>query len=693
MAVVPRTSGRTEFTTAVRPVFRSTRGATQEAFGGGQATAGLGSLAQGLDDIAGVAQRQALVIQRRNNDREAKQLDNELTQGILQVGFGNPDDPNSLGYYDARGEDAINQLGKARERITELRQGLLDRASNRVVKQAFEAQSTVRMLREQERMDSHVSTQQSALAEAVGQARIATAVSDAATRFGDPTALSDALMVINGEVMDQADRLGLPDEVAQATLREKRTAAVAAAATAAINREQLGVARRILTENKDIMDGAVHQQLMGKLNEDSSRINGQAAADQLFAQFPGDPARAFAELRKNFSGKTEDIGIAQLAARYSEAKATQAVTQAAAAQAAYEHMILGGQSVASMPDDIKASIDPRDLNQLIGLQANLAGGGGPTETTPEGWMIWDSIMKLPPKEAARVYGTEGLVASRRYMADKEFNQLQAYVREGLNPSAPTPTTRTPTQNFGTFADRDGLIGDQNTPQRGALMAEYLARVDQFQQDNGGRDPSFQQQQELYNDAFTSVEPVARPKGLSGETMTQTLGAFFDENKLSGETRGRPVKRGRVERVITAMADDYRQANGAAPPEPVVDRWLRRIADDKLWDVDLSANDALEYQNRLPRLGMPTPSEIDMMYLKKANVETKDIDFGFFTDENGNRVLRSEFLTDLGTEYRKRNPAAPAINLAVPEDRQLLYNFLVEMARDGTVPKEIKNSVF
>lgn len=677
MPTVPRIQGRQVQPNAIQPVFRSTQAATREAFGGG-AAAPFQGVGEALERVGTLAGNQALVIQRENNEREAKQLDIDFANGILRVGYGDPNNPQDNGYYSSRGEDALNGVLGARNQITELRQQLQERATNQRVLQMFNTQADVRMLREQEALDRHVSNQNAALQQAVSEARISTAVSDAAARYNDPSAIADALAIVQGETAAQADRLGLPEEAAQAQLRQNRTAVVAGAVTAALGREQLGIARQLLDQYKSVMDGSVHQELMSKLQENSNRVVAQSFADRMFSKYPGNPTAAMREIRASLSGRAEDMAITQIASRYTEARATREFSNAASYDQAYQLMIVGDTSFNDLPQDVKLSLTAPQVTSLINAQNSLTGDAIPTVTTPGGWQAYNAVMSLTDDEAARRFGTDAMIGLRSIMGTSEFNQVRDKIMRGLDPEQDAVATLS--QSFDSFADEIGLLGDENTATRGAVRATFFQLVEQAK-DQGPVDQA--KLRELFNQAVVNTNAVPEPTGLDDATVARLTTARINELGLDSNDQ---EERGRITTMLEEELAIFRQINGRNPTTFDVQHILDRITGtrnppgpfnqiDPLFDQKVDPNDITEFRNTFQQLGMPVPTRLEIAILMRAGVSLEDLSIEQITDDAGRVTSTSPWMVRRMDDFERDNGHRP-------NSKQELYQYIIERAEQG-----------
>ncbi len=105
-------------------------------FGGlvGQAEGGLGQ-------AFGQAGQAAFQIQTQYDQAAASQAFVNLDQGLNKIGHGDPNDPNSKGYFGLQGSEAMGQYGSALDQAEQLRQQVRSQIPSRQAQQQFDQDS------------------------------------------------------------------------------------------------------------------------------------------------------------------------------------------------------------------------------------------------------------------------------------------------------------------------------------------------------------------------------------------------------------------------------------------------------------------------------------------------------------------------------------------------------------------------
>ena len=253
MPTVPKTSGRSVEVAPISGV-RQRDVSSRRSFVDGTAV-GAAALAEGLDQASKGGVTIAQKMQIENNERQAKELDVELAEGLRTLGYGNGrDDP---GFYSTRGEVTVNAAPDAKKRMEDLQRDLSARAAgNPQVQKMYAKSSRARIARETANIDRHTLKQTQVANQAASEARMGEAIEDGVA-YNDPEILARSAGIIQMEIADQTERLGWSPEVAQAEQEKALTALYRNAIYQATRQGDVATAKQLLDTYGAQMDGTI----------------------------------------------------------------------------------------------------------------------------------------------------------------------------------------------------------------------------------------------------------------------------------------------------------------------------------------------------------------------------------------------------------------------------------------------------
>lgn len=421
--------------------FRNERRATPESFGAasGRALQGLG---QDVQRTSSVLFEIARVEQEQDNQREAKELEVQLSQSIRGIGYG--DGQQDPGFYALGGSAALDARADAEERMKKEAQRIAALASNPNVRERFDAQALVRLENEFERVGRHIATQRQVANDQASDARIFEAVSNVAL---NPELFEEGIRIAQAEVLSQGLQKGWFDEngdlndIGQRKLIEAQTTIIQAAVDGAIKQGRIGFANAILRTNLDRIDGVIAIELMGSLKTQNDLIVIQEWADSLegLGLSLSDEQKL---ARDTFSGTQEREALKEVSIRNGEAEAAdEAALDDAFGKAASHIGATQGDLDGWIRDNDglwKIIQGHPDKEAALKLHASRARLGEIFRDETDG-VTFNSLLDLSPQQFAEV----PLVQHQQNLTrqeDKEINQLQRGARafvaaEGVDAAA------------------------------------------------------------------------------------------------------------------------------------------------------------------------------------------------------------------------------------------------------------------
>lgn len=273
----------------IAPAYQAGRGVSGEAFGAGvgQALTGLG---QGIGSFSEPVSRAALQISAEDNERMAKDLDNQFSAFIRDYTMG------ENGFYSKKGEDALSAAPLVEQDVERYRQELVGKASNRHVKAMFEMSSMSRASSLYDSAASYTMQERKSANIATSQTRIFGAVQDAAASYNNPKQLARSQAIIESEVSALGELNGWSDEITASKMATERTNMYSSAITAAIKQGHPEIGRQLFEQVRSSLDGVEQANLSKLLTEQNMLGKSQKAADEIVAS-TGDYAQQFEKAR------------------------------------------------------------------------------------------------------------------------------------------------------------------------------------------------------------------------------------------------------------------------------------------------------------------------------------------------------------------------------------------------------------
>ena len=249
--------------------------ADPSAFGAAQAQA-TGQLGAGLGAMANAAQVQQNFLNR------AKVTD-ALTQGqagAIAAQYGDPNNPNTPGFYSLGGKQAVDAFGGAQQQVldgySQARAGL----DNPAQQQMFDRESRLIMMRTLSTMAKHNSDQQRVYAQDTQTGAINLGVNSAIAGAANPDLFNTGLQqALNGQSHLDAMQ-GLPPEMAQANAAKVTSKAFAGAALR-LNTDDPTAALAFLQAHSDKIDPELLPQVQGVIKKSAYSVEANTHADGL----------------------------------------------------------------------------------------------------------------------------------------------------------------------------------------------------------------------------------------------------------------------------------------------------------------------------------------------------------------------------------------------------------------------------
>jgi hypothetical protein len=277
MARVPVVTGPSVAPTALPAAFQ-TSNAGLASFGGTQADSLISSGAQ-LQGAGDTLSDLALKIQNDDNDRELKGLEARWRTQLLEINYGDGESP---GFYQLRGQTAVDAEGATRERIEALRSQLLSGASNSAVRDVFNDFSLQARDSEYEvafrfTMGERIVANDDATAARVGAVLNQVAV--------DPSYAQEALGVIHNEADSMAKTHGWGEEVTDQWRTDQVDLMVNAMINGALSRRQPDQAVTTLDQYGPLMSGRVRAETAASLEQITLAAGADTFVDNLETRY------------------------------------------------------------------------------------------------------------------------------------------------------------------------------------------------------------------------------------------------------------------------------------------------------------------------------------------------------------------------------------------------------------------------
>ena len=178
----------------------------------------LNNLAQGLNKIDIEIQKNEI----QENERYAKEMDNEFTSYRRQLLFGS-DDGTVPGFYSLNGASAVDAAPGVKQQIEAKRQEIEGRARTEKAKQMFSLAAAQRINTEFRELNRFTVKEQHVAQITASDTRVKEAIDDAVLGWNNPSVLINSLSTIAQEVQAVGELQGWDAETMQSQLESKRT--------------------------------------------------------------------------------------------------------------------------------------------------------------------------------------------------------------------------------------------------------------------------------------------------------------------------------------------------------------------------------------------------------------------------------------------------------------------------------------
>lgn len=507
----------------VAPGYQSAQGASADAFGasGGRVLERGG---QHLLNAGNEAARVALQAQQEDNAREAKNLDIQFSEAIRQIGYGDGTEANP-GYYSLRGEAAVAGNKGAAEAIAEARKRLVATARNPRVAELFGTAAATRVEQEMGQIARFTERERRVAHDATAEARIATALSDAAAAYNNPEVAATSRAVISAEVAALAKSNGWSADVQKARLAEANSTMVLGSIKAALAADDLDTAEKLLDANVAGMTGGAKTEAIKLLEQQGLDKAAQALGNEARRLFPGSLDKQVAWIDSVVDGKKQSAAMQYVENRHSihrrmitEGRADQEYAENRrdkqqsrereeirwrnylsdraqhdvdvahrneererterlrnARETAEKHIEAGGR-YADLPPDVKASLDGTKIAALERRERQLA-SGEPIATDWEAYSRYNSM-------TAEQLRSVDLQVARTQLADREFSIVDAAVRAALAGRRDPNDPASPASVFNAAVLKYGLDGDDKVKVRGQFRTMFFEELEKRQKEKG-----------------------------------------------------------------------------------------------------------------------------------------------------------------------------------------------------------------
>lgn len=313
MPIVPSGSQRNVSQRPVENVFQSSQGATADAFGASRGRA-LEQTGRALSGLGNELAQMALKTQIEDNERRAKELDIAFSKSLRSVGYGDGTEQNQ-GFYSTRGQNTLNQREPVRKAIEKARREIGADITNPRVQEMFTISSALRIDREFEAIDRFTAKERRVANDTVSEARINEFKDDAAAAWNSPELLNQSIAGAQAEVHDMAERNGWAPEVTASKLQEAQTIIYRTSIVAALKQDPVA-AQAIYDANKSRIDGRARPEIEQLLEQGTTRVESQQAADEIMAMNLSETA-SLEEARK-LEGAVRDGAITRIRQQFAD---------------------------------------------------------------------------------------------------------------------------------------------------------------------------------------------------------------------------------------------------------------------------------------------------------------------------------------------------------------------------------------
>jgi hypothetical protein len=307
MARVPVVTGPSVAPTALPAVFQ-TSNAGLASFGGTQAD-GLISSGVQLQGAGDTLSDLALKIQNDDNDRELKGLEASWRTQLLEINYGDGESP---GFYQLRGQAAVNAEGDRSQSIADLASQLESETTNPAVRDVFSNWVAEASDSEYETGFKFTMGERIVANDDATTARLSSGFDQVAL---DPAAGPETIAMIYSESLSVAGDHGWdPDgEVTKVWRAEKTDLMVTAMVNGALSRHQPDKAVELLNMYASGMSGVRRTELAASLQSVTMDAFVQKFVDELGEMYPGNfPAQIEAAEEQMEPGPQRTAAIEQI---------------------------------------------------------------------------------------------------------------------------------------------------------------------------------------------------------------------------------------------------------------------------------------------------------------------------------------------------------------------------------------------
>jgi GH24 family phage-related lysozyme (muramidase) len=253
----------------------------------------LGNLVQGLQQVDIEIQKNEI----QENERYAKEMDNEFTSFRRQLLFGS-DDGSVPGYYSLNGATAVDAAPGVKKQIEDKRAELLGLARTESAKQMFELTSSQRINTEFREMNRFTVKEQHVAQITASETRMKEAVDDAVLGWNNPSVLINSLATISQEVQAIGELQGWNAETIQSQMDSKRTLLYSGVITSMLQKGDDIHAREFFKTVESQMDAPVAAAVAEKIDNATLLTSIQKEAN-IVSDMSGSWAERIAVVRDN----------------------------------------------------------------------------------------------------------------------------------------------------------------------------------------------------------------------------------------------------------------------------------------------------------------------------------------------------------------------------------------------------------
>lgn len=307
MSLIPRKTESEVRQAPLRLPFQTAAGVAPAAFGGAQAGA-LADLAKGMEGLSREAQQIAIKIKIDDGEREANTMFNSFSEGIRGITLGvdaaEGVQERTPGYYESRGEGAVEGAPITKQSIEDLRQQILKDGISKLAIKMFDKASAARAEQEYLSVDKFTIGQRRVASDQVSEATINDAINEAAADPLNEVATSRALMRATNAIVDMSERNSWDDEVTAVKVAEA-TSAILKGVIVAAEPQNPTAALALYERYKGSIDGGLHASIENLLEVGTVLQTAQQEADAIMS-VPGLSNSERRKLVRKLTGKVRE---------------------------------------------------------------------------------------------------------------------------------------------------------------------------------------------------------------------------------------------------------------------------------------------------------------------------------------------------------------------------------------------------